>query len=158
MSFAPHVFVSIVTFNSERYLARCLEALGALEDYSLGENLTVCVVDNASTDETLQMATASSLPIELVPNETNLGFAAAHNQAVSKFLASDAECFLVLNPDVAITPTALRHMVFRVDSKPSIGAVTPLLLRANEELQLLEPARVASAGITMHRSFRRAFS
>jgi N-acetylglucosaminyl-diphospho-decaprenol L-rhamnosyltransferase len=76
-----------VTYNSEDVLEACLEALPELD---------IVVVDNASTDSTVQRAAG----VRVIANPTNLGFAAAVNQG---FQATTADLVLIMNPDVRVT-------------------------------------------------------
>jgi GT2 family glycosyltransferase len=80
-----------VTYQSEDVIAICLEACRNL----LSE---VVVVDNASTDGTVECARAAGATV--IANPENRGFATAVNQG---FRATDSELVLVLNPDVRLT-------------------------------------------------------
>jgi GT2 family glycosyltransferase len=84
----------IVTFNSDAVIGPCLDALT-----KMAPNLKPIVVDNASTDQTLQVAQGHALrnQIQIIANPENRGFAAAVNQGIS---ACEAEFLLILNPDV----------------------------------------------------------
>jgi N-acetylglucosaminyl-diphospho-decaprenol L-rhamnosyltransferase len=77
----------VVTYNSEDVIEACLAALPA--------DVRVIVVDNASTDRTVQRIRGA----EVIANPTNRGFAAAVNQG---FRGTPAEVVLVMNPDVRL--------------------------------------------------------
>ncbi|MEI9975961.1 MAG: glycosyltransferase [Ignavibacteriota bacterium] len=76
----PHaqVCVAIVTFNSERYIRRCLE--GVLEQD--GITTEIIVVDNASSDGTRSILRRFKNRIRAIYNDRNLGFAEGQNQAI----------------------------------------------------------------------------
>jgi N-acetylglucosaminyl-diphospho-decaprenol L-rhamnosyltransferase len=78
-----------VTFNSEEVIGPCLDALTKMAPY-----VKPIVVDNASSDRTVQVAQGYAL--QIIENAENRGFAAAVNQGIS---ASDADFLLLLNPD-----------------------------------------------------------
>jgi N-acetylglucosaminyl-diphospho-decaprenol L-rhamnosyltransferase len=81
----------IVTWNSAQVLLECLEAVAKV-------TVTPIVVDNASSDRTLEIA--RSFPgARVIANAENRGFAAAVNQGIA---STDAEFILVLNPDVRL--------------------------------------------------------
>jgi N-acetylglucosaminyl-diphospho-decaprenol L-rhamnosyltransferase len=82
----------IVTRNSGEVIGQCLEALA-----KMAPQFTPVVVDNASTDDTLQRVGAHE-GVRVIANRENRGFAAAVNQGVDA--AADADLFLLLNPDV----------------------------------------------------------
>jgi N-acetylglucosaminyl-diphospho-decaprenol L-rhamnosyltransferase len=90
----------IVTRNSEDVIGPCLDALA-----KMAPQFTPVVVDNASTDDTLQRVHARK-GVRVIANRENRGFAAAVNQGVASFRAADdaeatdADLILLLNPDV----------------------------------------------------------
>ena len=77
------VSVTIVTYNSGRFIKRCLESV--LEQRYA--NMEVVIVDNASTDGTTDILEPFSDRCRIYYNDKNLGFAAAQNQAIE--LAKD---------------------------------------------------------------------
>jgi glycosyltransferase involved in cell wall biosynthesis/GT2 family glycosyltransferase len=89
--------IIIVTFNSALHLTACLDAI---PDRSM-----VTVVDNASTDDSANIAAA--LGCRVVRNDTNLGFARAVNQALA---LTDAQLVLLLNPDAVLWPDTFAHL------------------------------------------------
>jgi len=82
----------IVTYNSEDVLGACLDAVA-----EMAPDMATVVVDNASTDRTVEIARGRTL--QLIANLENRGFAAAANQG---FVAAGAEMVLLLNPDVRL--------------------------------------------------------
>lgn len=87
----------IVTFNSEDVLGACLEAV-----FEMAPDMAAVIVDNASSDGTLELAgewARKSAGVRVIRNSENRGFAAAANQG---FRASGAELILLLNPDVRL--------------------------------------------------------
>jgi GT2 family glycosyltransferase len=84
------VLIAVVTYNSVEVIGKCLDACPGIAD--------VVVVDNASTDGTLEEVRRHP-GVKLIANGENRGFAAAVNQAVR---ASDAELVLLLNPDTEL--------------------------------------------------------
>src|SRR3954451_237095 len=74
----PAACISIVTFNSSRYIERCLQTVLIQRDI----DLDIVVVDNASTDGTLEILAKFGNRIRLIANPTNAGFAAAQNQGI----------------------------------------------------------------------------
>src|ERR1700675_1610526 len=93
---SPSVSVTIVTYNSEKYLEACLRSVFS-QTYTA---LKVVVVDNASTDGSREILRRFAGRIRLILNDKNLGFAEGQNQAIA---ASTSEWVLVLNPDVVLS-------------------------------------------------------
>src|SRR5712691_4806825 len=115
------VSVTIVTYNSGRFIKRCLESVLA-QRYA---NKEVIVIDNASTDGTADILEQFEDRCQIIYNDENIGFAAAQNQAIS---LSTGDWVLTLNPDVLLLPNFIQSLVDagQIDSK--IGTVCGKLL------------------------------
>ena len=116
--------VVIVTYNSAREITGLLESLPAAAD---GLTLRIVVVDNGSTDATLQRVRAWP-GVSCVETGANLGYAGGIN--VGRERAGEYSALLVLNPDVVLEAGALREMVAALDD-PRVGIVAPMLLDAD---------------------------
>ena len=134
------VCVSITTFNSARYIRRCLDAV--LEQQ--GVLLEVVVVDNASTDATREILKNYRGAISVIYNRRNEGFAAAQNQAIR---ASRAEWVLCLNPDALMEPGFIRGLVDAGEMDPDAGSVCGKLLSIGPGFQPLRQRRIDSTGM-----------
>jgi N-acetylglucosaminyl-diphospho-decaprenol L-rhamnosyltransferase len=84
----------IVTYNSADVINSCLEALS-----KMNPEMTAIIVDNASSDNTVDLARARG-GVRLIANAENRGFASAVNQGARE--ASESEFILLLNPDVEL--------------------------------------------------------
>jgi N-acetylglucosaminyl-diphospho-decaprenol L-rhamnosyltransferase len=97
------VHIVIVNWNTGDYLGECVESIVRAD----GPGVTIArvtVVDNASSDDSAERIGECSLPVELVRNHRNVGFAAACNQAAA---GSTANYLLFLNPDARLLPDTL---------------------------------------------------
>jgi GT2 family glycosyltransferase len=95
----------------------CLESLAALDVAA-----RVIVVDNGSGDGSAQrLATVPG--VELIVNDTNLGFAAGNNVAIARLLEAGVEYVWVLNNDTRVAPTSLRELLTVAAAEPRVGAV-----------------------------------
>jgi N-acetylglucosaminyl-diphospho-decaprenol L-rhamnosyltransferase len=109
---APAVDVVIVNWNTGPFLRECLSAIAASSQthFRFGK---VVIVDNASTDDSLDGAIASPLPVSIVRNAENRGFAAACNQGAR---AGNGDFLLFLNPDTRVATDAVdRSVAFMID-------------------------------------------
>ena len=104
MSYNDRVSVTIVTFNSGRFIKRCLESVLA-QKYS---NKEIIVIDNASTDGTVDILEQFEDRCRIIYNDENIGFAAAQNQAIR---LGTGEWVLTLNPDVLLLPNFIQALV-----------------------------------------------
>jgi GT2 family glycosyltransferase len=132
--------VAIVTYNSERYIRRCLE--GILEQEGVATEIVV--VDNASSDGTRAILRRFRNRIRTILNDRNLGFAEAQNQAIR---ASGADWVLTLNPDVLLLPHFIRTLRDAGQSDASAGTVCGKLLSIGPNFRPLAEQRLDSTGI-----------
>ncbi len=141
------VCVSIVAFNSAGYIARCLQAVLAQR----GVKLDVVVIDNASTDGTWKILESFGSRISKFRIETNIGFAAGQNKAIS---LSKAPWILALNPDVLLEPDFVARLVEAGSSSPRIGAVCGKLLAIGRNFEPLPERLFDSTGIVLTPALR----
>ena len=140
MAFRDSVTVTLVTYNSGRFIKRCLESV--LEQKYDG--FEIVVVDNASTDGTADILEQFSDRCRIYYNSENIGFAAAQNQAIA---LSQAEWILTLNPDVLLLPNFIQALVEAGQIDPKIGTVCGKLLTIRATFDLPEKQLVDSTGI-----------
>jgi GT2 family glycosyltransferase len=134
------VAITIVTYNSGRFIWRCLESV--LEQQYGAKR--IFVTDNASTDGTREILEWFKDRITVVYNEENVGFAAAQNQAIAM---SDSEWILALNPDVLLMPGFISTLVSAGDKRREVGTLCGKLLKMSADFQLPSPPAFDSTGI-----------
>lgn len=134
------VAVTIVTYNSRRYIGPCLEAVLR----QTGARFQVVVVDNASTDSTREILTRFGGRIRVIYNDRNVGFAAAQNQAIA---AGGGDWVLALNPDVLLDPGFIERLVEAGEIDEKVGTVCGKLLSIGPDFRPSGQARIDSAGI-----------
>lgn len=115
--------VVVVSYNSRTHLR------GAVEPLARFEGLNVIVVDNASTDGSLE--TISDLGITTVSRSSNGGFATGCNEG---WRAGSAPYVLFLNPDARIAKESLDMLVTTLRRDESLGAVAPRIEGADGSL------------------------
>jgi N-acetylglucosaminyl-diphospho-decaprenol L-rhamnosyltransferase len=111
------VHVVIVNWNTGGYLRTCLDSI-ARSDLAGVAIARVTVVDNASSDDSARGLGGLSLPLEVIENEHNVGFAAACNQGAA---GSTADYLLFLNPDTRLSPSTLATVSDFMESERSAG-------------------------------------
>jgi N-acetylglucosaminyl-diphospho-decaprenol L-rhamnosyltransferase len=103
----PLLDIIIVNWNAGRYLGTCLDDIRATS-YDGFDLKRVVVVDNASSDGSADNLHFPDMPLSIVRNSKNRGFAAACNQGAR---GSVAQYLLFLNPDVRLGAGSLRAPV-----------------------------------------------
>jgi GT2 family glycosyltransferase len=136
----PSVTVGIVTWNSERFLPSCLDGLEDQADPSI----ELVVVDNASTDRSVELVRERFPGARIIMNADNVGYCKAHNQAIA---ASQGEFYLALNPDVRMQPGFIEHMAESLEARPECGSAVGKLWQVGVQ----EPRILDGAGLFMDR-------
>jgi GT2 family glycosyltransferase len=135
----PRVSILIVTWNNLALTRLCL---ASLQRFAPRAPFEIVVVDNASTDGTpqwLREAEASRLlPLTVVQNATNRGFAPASNQAAAR---ARGDYLVFLNNDTVVTPGWLDGLLAHLEGDPSIGLIGPRTNSCGNEAELGTPYR-----------------
>ena len=140
MALQDLVSVTIVTYNSGRFIKRCLESV-LDQKYA---NLEVIVIDNASNDGTVDILGQFEDRCQIHYNDENIGFAAAQNQAIG---LANGEWVLTLNPDVLLLKNFIAALVEAGQADPKAGTVCGKLLSIRASFDLHEKQLVDSTGI-----------
>ena len=109
----------VVAYNTRDLLLEALDSLAAEPD------LQTIVVDNASSDGSVEAVAARFPEVRLIASKTNLGFAAGTNLAARE---ARGDFLLLLNPDAALCPEALARLLGLMASRPRAAAVGPALV------------------------------
>lgn len=123
------VSIIILSYNTRDLLKKCLESIfNNLKDLGI----EIIVVDNASSDGSVQMVKNDFKKVNLIESKKNLGFSAGNNlgvkQAKGKFL-------LFLNSDIEILDNKLIKMVEFLNTNPRMGVVGGRLENPDGSLQ-----------------------
>jgi GT2 family glycosyltransferase len=140
MAHSDFVSVTLVTYNSGRFIRRCLESVLA-QEYA---NREIIVIDNASTDGTTDILEQFDDRCQVVYNQENIGFAAAQNQAIG---LSGGDWILTLNPDVLLLPGFIQSLVDAGRFDSEIGTVCGKLLTMSAHFEIPAKPVVDSTGI-----------
>jgi GT2 family glycosyltransferase len=140
MPYNDFVSVTIVTYNSGRFIKRCLESV-LDQKYAPRE---IIVVDNNSTDGTVDILEQFADRCRVVYNAENIGFAAAQNQAIR---LAGGDWILTLNPDVLLLPNFIQWLVDAGQIDDRVGTVCGKLLTIKSSFDLPEKPLVDSTGI-----------
>src|SRR6202451_3662854 len=121
MSRSDFVSITIVTYNSGRFIKKCIESV-LDQDYPFME---IIVIDNNSSDGTIDILEPFEGRCRIVYNDENIGFAAAQNQGIS---LSNAEGVLRLNPAVLLLHGFIQALVYAGNLDRRVGTVCGKLL------------------------------
>jgi GT2 family glycosyltransferase len=133
------VAVNIVTFNSARDIAACLESLK-------GQTFTdfeIHIFDNASADDTLKIIEPFDVAY-IMRSPINTGFCKAHNELSRRF---PSDYVLFLNPDTVLNSTFIQELVQALDARPDTASASGKLIR-------MDGRTIDSTGIVVYREQR----
>ena len=123
------VSVVVVNWNTQDILRDCLRSIYE----HCGEiDLEVIVIDNASTDGSVEMIKKDFPQVTLIENSQNRGFAAANNQGIA---ISRGRYVLLLNSDTVVLDNAIAKTVAFADSHPEAAIVACRVLNPDRTLQ-----------------------
>ena len=117
--------------------------LPSVVSYSKAPEVEVCVADNGSSDQSLDMLRAEFPSVRLIVLDSNHGFADGYNLALKEV---DAEYVVLLNSDVEVTPNWLEPLTAYMDAHPEVAACQPKL-RSQRQKELFEYAGAAGGFI-----------
>jgi GT2 family glycosyltransferase len=114
----------VLSWNRRDETLECLRSLA-------GEaGVRVILVDNASTDGTVEAVRSEFPGADVIVNDSNLGFSAGNNVGIRRALELAADWVLVLNNDVAVEPGFLVPLLDVAERRPDVAALSPKILLA----------------------------
>jgi GT2 family glycosyltransferase len=117
----PKVIIIVLNWNGKEDTIECLESLKRVT-YS---NYDIMLVDNGSTDGSVEFFRKWYPTLEIIENGENLGFAEGNNVGIRKALENEVDYVLLLNNDTVVDPEFLEEMVKVAESNLKIGIVGP---------------------------------
>jgi GT2 family glycosyltransferase len=120
----PLVYIVVLNYNGERWLEACLRSLLATRY----DNLKILVVDNASTDGSVELVKSLFPLVEIIINPSNYGFSEGNNVGIRQALSEKADYVVLLNTDTRVQPDWLINLLKVGESEPSIGILGPVQL------------------------------
>jgi GT2 family glycosyltransferase len=126
--------VIVVNWNGRHLLGPCLDALRC----QTWRDLETILVDNASTDGSVEWVAEHYPDVRIVRNESNLGFAEGNNRGLA---VARGEFVVLVNNDTEAEPAFLEALVSAARQDERVGAVAGVLVFAHH------PEVVASAGM-----------
>jgi GT2 family glycosyltransferase len=127
--------IVILSWNVRDLLRQCLESMASGRPLSANHpplTTEIIVVDNASSDGSVEMVRAEFPEVRLIANQTNRGYTGGNNDGIAAALG---RYVMILNPDTRVLDDALVAMVAYADAHPDVGVVGPQLLNPDGSVQ-----------------------
>lgn len=116
------IAVVVVNYNVRELLDQALRSLYETAEPLISE---VWVVDNASTDGSVEFLEANWPQVHILSNRENWGYGRANNQGIAQ---SKAKYILILNPDTVVQRGALQELVEFMESRTQAGVCGPKIV------------------------------
>ena len=120
--------IVIVSYNVCTYVEECLDSVQKAAE---GIVVEVFVVDNASSDDTVEVISRRYPWVKMIANQENLGFARANNIAIRQ---AAGDYVLLLNPDTVVGVSTLRQTLDFMDAHPQAGGAGVMMHNADGTL------------------------
>lgn len=133
----PRASIIIVSYNGRRFLGKCLASV-LQQNYP---NYEVLVVDNASSDGSVEFVEQEFSTVRVIRNETNLGFGGANNVGASR---ATGEYLAFLNQDTVVEPDWLAELLTPLEEDPEAALATSKILL------MAQPDKINTCGNQTH--------
>jgi GT2 family glycosyltransferase len=122
--------IIIVSYNSLSYLRDCLDSINKNKP---SESFEITVVDNASSDGTVEAMRKDYPHLKLIENARNEGFAAANNMAIK---STSSEYILLINSDCRVYENSIDRLLEFADASKDAGIAGPRIINSDGSVQL----------------------
>lgn len=134
----------VLNSNHREDTLQCLTSLSQ----NTYENHKIILLDNASTDGTIDNVRSLLPEVLIIELLHNFGYAGNNNVGIQAAMEQGAEWVFVLNEDTILSSDCISQLVSVGESDPTIGIVGPLVYHHNE------PGIIQSAGGCMDKYYR----
>lgn len=117
----PKVVIIILNWNRKKDTIECLESIKQITY----PNYEILLVDNGSTDGSVEYFREHYPDIEIIVNKNNIGYAEGNNVGIRKAMGNGVDYVLILNNDTVVDPEFLDELVKVAESDPWIGFAGP---------------------------------
>lgn len=134
------VAIIILNWNGKKDTIECLESLKRITYH----NYDILLVDNGSTDGSVEFFRERYPGMEIIENEKNLGFAEGNNVGIRRAIEKGEDYVLLLNNDTVVDPEFLGELIKVAESDLRIGIIGPMVYHYYPQ------NRIQSAGVKIH--------
>ena len=123
------ISIIVPNFNGKKFLKICFDSI-LNQNYSSYE---IIIIDNGSSDGSVQYIYEKYPEFTLIQNKENLGFAAAVNQGIK---ASNADYIFLLNNDVELEQDSISNLLKCIEKDENIFAVSSMMIQYNDRSKM----------------------
>jgi GT2 family glycosyltransferase len=120
-----HIAIVVLNYNGSALLKQYLPSV-----VQHANQADVWVIDNASTDDSLDVLKNDFPQVKLVVNQKNTGYAGGYNEGLNKICA---DLYVLINSDIEVTENWLAPIKDAFENDQKLGAAQPTILSYNEK-------------------------
>lgn len=124
----PKTVVIIVSYNGLSHIKQCLE-----KSFTQLKDIDFMVIDNGSSDNTVEFIKKNYPTVRLIGNEKNMGFGAANNIGLRYAIQNGYDYVYLLNQDGWIYPSSLKELIKKAETSNDFGIISPLQVFPDEK-------------------------
>jgi len=125
----PEITIAFLNYNTPDDLIQALESVASAAE---GIDYHVTVIDNCSTDDSVNKLKEYNSELDILTTENNLGFAAGFNKIFSHI---NTPYYFLLNSDIILSPGCIKKMLIIMNDNPRTGIAGVALVRENGSSQ-----------------------
>jgi GT2 family glycosyltransferase len=125
----PSVYIVLLNWNGWQDTLECMNLLRRMEY----QNWHAVIVDNGSTDDSVERLKHSCPDVTVIETHKNLGFAAGNNVGIRLALNNGADYVFVLNNDTTVFPNTISAFVRFAETNPTAALMGPKIERRNPQ-------------------------
>ena len=129
MSEQPLVYIIVLNWNGWQDTVECVNSLKELSY----ENYRIIVVDNGSTDGSVEKVKESFPDLNIHQTGENLGYAGGNNAGIKIAMSKGCDYVWILNNDTIVDRDSLLHMVNKMEMTPDAGLCGATLIYADQK-------------------------
>jgi len=147
--------VVVLNWNGRADTLAALASLAACR-LPAGWQVTLMMVDNGSTDGSVEAVRREFPAVEVLALGENRRFAGGNDEGVRRALAAGADAVMLVNNDTEADPSLFEHLLAALDADPGAGAAAPLILFAEprDRIWYAGGRCVPALGLAAHRGLR----
>lgn len=120
------IYSIVVTYNGQQWIEKCLTSL---TNSSVASN--IIVVDNGSTDQTVETIKSKFSNCQLIETKENLGFGKANNIGLSIALKNEADFVFLLNQDAWVEEKTIEKLILSQKKDNNFDIISPIHVNGN---------------------------
>lgn len=128
-------FVVIINWNGKNMTLECIDSV--FKHRPKSQNLSVVLVDNNSSDDSVAAFKKVKKPYKLIVNDSNLGWSGGHNVGIKYALEHKADCIMLLANDAILYDHTFDRLIEKLYSQNDIGIVGPKVYKYGSKLPII---------------------